>query len=85
MKNGPSQENLDKTVNNILKTREENKMHNGYWVGVLNGFYINGINYNDPANYENILKSFTIKDIKKIASKMFKKADVVDIIFKPEK
>jgi hypothetical protein len=38
---------------------------------------------NDPANYENILKAFTIKDIKKIATKMFSKADVVDLIFKP--
>ncbi|MCX6325544.1 MAG: insulinase family protein [Bacteroidia bacterium] len=81
--NGPSKENLDKAVSNILKTREENKMHNAYWSGVLSRYYNYGINSNDPANYENILKAFTIKDIKKIAGKMFKKADVVDLIFKP--
>jgi zinc protease len=81
--NGPSQENLDKTVNNILKTREENKMHNSYWLGTLSRYYSYGINSNDPANYENILKSYTVKDIKKIATKMFSKADVVDLIFKP--
>jgi predicted Zn-dependent peptidase len=83
MKTGPSQENLDKAVRNILKTREENKMHNAYWMGVLNRYYSYGIDSNDPSNYENILKSYTIKDIKKIATKMFSKADVVDIIFKP--
>jgi zinc protease len=83
MKNGPSQENLDKAVSNILKNREENKMHNAYWSSVLNRYYSYGINSNDPANYENILKAFTIKDIKKIATKMFSKADVVDLIFKP--
>jgi zinc protease len=85
MKNGPSQENLDKSVNNILKNREESKMHNSYWLGTLSRYYSYGINSNDPANYENVLKSFTVKDIQKIASKMFKKADIVDLIFKPVK
>jgi len=83
MKDGPSQVNLDKSVSNILKNREENKMHNAYWNSILVRYYSYGINSDDPANYENILKSFTIKDIKKIATRMFKKADVVDLIFKP--
>ena len=61
MKNGPSQENLDKAVSNMLKTREENKMHNAYWSSILSRYYSYGINSNDPANYENILKSFTDK------------------------
>ncbi|MCE5346140.1 MAG: insulinase family protein [Bacteroidales bacterium] len=85
IKYGPSQVNLDKAVNNLLKTRQENKMHNAYWSGILSRYYSYGINSDDPANYENILKSFTIKDIRKIATKMFKKPDVVDLIFKPAK
>ena len=85
MNEGPSQQNLDKAVSNILKTREENKMHNSYWSGILNRYYSYGINSNDPANYETILNSYKIKDIKKIAGQMFKKADVVDIIFLPAK
>lgn len=83
MKNGPSKENLDKSVNNILKTREENKLHNAYWMGTISRFYSFGINSNDPENYEDILRSFTVKDIKRISGKMFKRADVVDLIFKP--
>ena len=82
---GPSQVNLDKAVNNILKTREENKLHNSYWSSILTRYYSYGINSNDPANYENILKSYKIKDIRKLAGQMFKKADVVDLIFKPAK
>jgi zinc protease len=82
---GPSQVNLDKAVSNILKTREEDKMHNAYWSSILSRYYSYGINSNDPANYENILKSYKIKDIKKLAGQMFKKADVVDLIFKPAK
>lgn len=82
---GPSKVNLDKAVNNILKTREESKLHNAYWSSVLTRYYSYGIDSNDPANYENVLKAFTVKDIKKIAGLMFKKADVVDLIFKPAK
>ena len=80
---GPSKVNLDKTVNNLLKNREENKMHNSYWVSTLNRYYSYGINSNDPKNYEDILKSFTVSDIKKLAGKVFNKADMVDLIFKP--
>jgi zinc protease len=58
-------------------------MHNAYWSSVLSRYYSYGINSNDPANYENVLKAFTIKNIKKITGQMFKKADVVDLIFKP--
>ena len=82
---GPSQINLDKAVSNILKTREENKKHNSYWSNTISRYYSYGINSNDPANYENILKAYKIKDIKKIADEMFKNADVVDLIFKPAK
>lgn len=83
VKKGPSQQNLDKAVLNLLKTREESRMHNSYWLATLSRYYSYGINSNDPKNYENILRSFTVKDISKIAGKMFQKADVVDIIFKP--
>lgn len=80
---GPTQENLDKAVSSILNDRQEAKMHNSYWLGILSRYYSYGIDSNDPKNYEDILKSFTVKDIKKIAGKMFKKADVVDLVFKP--
>ena len=83
MAEGPTQVNLDKAVSNLLKTHEENKLHNAYWSGVLTRYYSYGINSDDPANYEDILKSFTIKDIRKIARKMFGKPDLVDLIFKP--
>ena len=82
-KTGPSKENLDKAVSNILKNREENKMHNSYWASTLTRYYSHNINSDDPKNYEDVLKSFTVRDIKKIAGKMFKKADVTELIFKP--
>jgi zinc protease len=81
---GPDQEDLSKAVNNILKNREESKQHNSYWLSAIYNYYYRGINYDDPANYEDILNSLTIDDIKEAALSLFKDADVVDLIFKPK-
>ncbi len=80
---GPEQEDLDKAILNIIKTREESKQHNSYWLSTLYSYYYSGIDYNDPANYEDILKGFTIEDIRSVAGKFFKDADVIDLVFKP--
>jgi len=84
VKDGPSQENLDKAVSNILKNREEAKQHNGYWLSTIYSYYFTGINSNDPANYEDILKQLTIDEIKSVAGALFTGGDVVDVIFKPK-
>jgi zinc protease len=84
IKVGPDKENLDKAIINMLKNREENRMHNSYWSSTLYSYYFNGIDNNDPSNFENILKSYTVKDIQKIAKTFFDKADVTDIVFTPE-
>lgn len=83
MKHGPDRITLEKAVNNILKTREEAKLHNSYWLSILNRYYLYNINSNDPENFENILSSFLEKDIKRISRKMFRRANVVDLVFKP--
>lgn len=83
MEEGPGQEHLDKAVSNILKNREESRQHNSYWLSTLYTYYMSGIDYNDPANYEEILKGFTREDIREATSSFFKDADVVDIVFKP--
>jgi zinc protease len=80
---GPSKENLDKAIRNMLKTREEARLHNNYWSNALYLYYYSGLNVNDPKNYEQILNKLTIKDIKKLAARFFGKADVADIVFRP--
>ena len=74
-----------KKYKHILKNREESKKHNSYWMSILYSYYLSGINFDDPSNYEKILKGFTTEDIKEAAIAFFKEADVVDIIFTPEK
>jgi zinc protease len=81
---GPTKENLDKTVSNMLKNREESKLHNNYWNSVIYSWYYTGVNVDDPKNYEVILKKLTVKDIQKAAKSFFGKADVADIVFRPK-
>jgi zinc protease len=83
--NGPSQVNLDKTVSNLLKKREEDVLHNNYWAGVIRNYYLTGINSDDPGNFNRILEEMTTKDIRQTVSKFLKKADLLEIVFVPEK
>jgi zinc protease len=82
---GPSKENLDKAVSNLLKNREESKVHNSFWSNTLYAYYYTGVNVNDQKNYEEILKKLTISDVKKVAGLFFSKADLADIVFGPKK
>jgi zinc protease len=84
IRTGPSKENLDKAVSNMLKNREESKLHNNYWSNALYSFYYTGVDVNDPKNYEDILNKLTVKDIKKAAKNFFSGADVADIVFSPK-
>jgi len=84
-KNGPTQVNLDKTVSNMLKTREEALQHNNYWAGTIRNYYLNGIDNNDARNYIDILNKMTVKDLQKIVKKYLAKADLLEMVFVPEK
>ncbi|MEX2370196.1 MAG: insulinase family protein, partial [Bacteroidales bacterium] len=83
VKEGPLQKDLSKTVENMLKDREENREHNSYWMNTMEGYYLHGFNSDDPANYEEIIRAMTIKDVKKKMKKLYKKANVVDLVFSP--
>jgi len=83
-KEGPSQVDLDKTVENILKAREESKEHNAFIMNNFYTWYVHGIDYSDEANYEEVAKSLTVKDIKKFMKRFYKKPNVVDVTFMPE-
>jgi zinc protease len=85
VKVGPGKEDLDKTVRNMLKTREEARKHNTFWSNALYSWYYTGINVNDEKNFEEILNKLTIKDIQNFCKSFFTKADVADIVFRPVK
>ncbi len=83
-KEGPTAEEVDKIVKNIKKDNEQSKPHNNYWMGIISNYYLIGLDMTDPKNFDNILDKITPKDIQKFAKSLFKKADVVDVTFKPK-
>ena len=80
---GPTSEELDKVVKNILKDREQAKPNNSYWMSTLTGYYQNGVNFDKPVNYEDILLKMTTRDVQKFAKKFFAKPKVADVVFVP--
>jgi len=81
---GPTQIDLDKTLENMRKTRESAKNHNNYWMSTLYNYYYNGIDNNDPKNFDQILNKITTSDIQKVAKTFFGTADVADVVFSPK-
>ena len=83
-KEGPSELDLSKTVENILKSREQSKEHNAYFLSTLVNYYIHGINFDDPANYEDILKGLKPKNVKKVMKAFYADPNIVDVVFVPK-
>jgi zinc protease len=83
-KEGPSEEDLSKTVENILKDREQSKEHNSYFLNTLYNYYVYGINFDDPANYEDIVNGLTTKDVQKLMQAFYTDPNVVDVVFVPK-
>lgn len=77
------QSDLDKTLTNYIKERKQEMDYNTYEMSLLTTFYIDGYNRNNPANFENILKSITKKDLQKFTQKLVKNARSYEIILKP--
>jgi zinc protease len=82
---GPTEEDFDKVVKNLLKDREQAKPNNGYWMGVLINYYQNQYNSDASENYEDILSKMSKEDIRKFAAEFLKGADAVDVVFVPKK
>jgi zinc protease len=78
------QVDLDKTLTNYLKEREESKNYNRFQMSLLQRSVLDGYNMNDPKNYEDIVNSITIKDLEKISKKLLKNSKSYEIVFKPK-
>jgi zinc protease len=81
---GPTEEDLSKTVENILKDRQQSKEHNSYYLSTLYNYYVYGINFDDPANYEDIVNSLTAKDVLKVMKAFYDDPNIVDVVFVPK-
>lgn len=80
---GPTPEELDKVVKNLIKVREQSKDHNSYWMSVIQNYYIEDYDMTDPKNFEDILNNVTPRDIAGFAKSLYDGADIIDLTIAP--
>lgn len=84
IKNGEIvQKDLDKTLTNYLKEREDAKNYNSYQMSLLKNYVLEGYNMNDSKNFEDIITSITAKDIQNTMANILNNAQSYEIVFKP--
>jgi len=81
---GPTKEDLSKTVENLLKNREQRRQHNSFYLDAIYARYVHGIDLYAAGNYEEILNKLTVKDVQKVMKSIYKDPDIVDVVFIPQ-
>lgn len=83
-KEGPSEANLNKVKEYMLKKHKENLKENGYWLGNIDEYVFTGVNM--MKDYETLVNSITAKEIQKFANDLFKQKNKVEVsMVSPEK
>ena len=76
---GPKEEDLNKAKKYFLKKREQDLKENDFWLNSLKHNHVHNENMIASENYEAIVKSLTVEDIKATAEKYLKNANRVDL------
>ncbi len=74
---GPSDVNLNKVKEFMLKKHNENLKENSYWLSLINEYYWNNTDMND--NYEALVNSITKEDLMKFAKSFLNQKNVVEV------
>jgi zinc protease len=83
--NGPTAADLQKAKEKLLRERETNLRENKYWLSVLSNTWFNSdADFSQFADYESIVNSFTVDDIKAAAKKWFDFNNYFGVALKPE-
>jgi zinc protease len=83
---GPSEVDLQKAKEKLLRERETNVRENRYWLGILsNTWYNSNGDFSGFNDYDSIVNSFTIHDIKAATQKWCNFSNYYGVALKPEK
>jgi zinc protease len=85
IKNGPSQENLDKVKKQWKEQHKVDMKENGTWLSELQDFYFPGGNPDYFINYDKYVDALTTKEIQDAAKLLLTTKNVVTGILRPEK
>lgn len=83
-KEGPSVTNLNKVKEYMLKKHNENLKENGYWMGTIEEYILNGLD--SEKDYVNTINKVTVEDIRKFAHSLFSQKNEIEVtMISPEK
>lgn len=85
IKNGPTQIDIDKAKEAVIRERETNLKKNNFWLSKLESAYKNGDDINKTLTFDQQVKAMTIEDLKQISQKCFTKDHFVRVVLEPEK
>lgn len=81
-KDGPSEEYVSKTKENMLKNRQENVINNNFWNNALKSYYIDGLDI--VTSYDDIVKNISTKSIGDFLKDFIKQGNFIDLSMNPQ-
>ncbi len=82
---GPSETDLQKAKEKLMRERETNVRENRYWLGIIsNTWYNSNGDFSGFNDYEKIVNSFTIEDIKEATKRWCDFNNYYGVALKPE-
>ena len=76
-KNGPSEENLNKVKEYMLKKHAEDLKENRYWLNIIDEYVLTGVDL--MQNYDQIVNGITAKDIQQFANQLLQQKNKVEV------
>ncbi len=82
---GPSETDLQKAKEKLIRERETNVRENRYWLGIIsNTWYNSNGDFSGFNDYDKIVNAFTIEDIKEATKKWCDFSNFYSVALKPE-
>lgn len=75
---GPSEVNFNKVKEFMLKKQKESAVENGFWLGNLSDYFMDG--QNNYSTYESTLNAITPEQIRAFAASLFKQGNNIELI-----
>jgi zinc protease len=82
---GPTQVDLDKAKETLIRSRETDLEKNDFWQGKIESIYFDGTDPSTIFNYKDRVNSVTIEDLKLAANTYLDPKHYVRVVLKPEK
>ena len=83
-KNGPTEEELAKVREQLLRERETSLRENGFWMGILsNTYYLKNGDFSKFGTYDQLVHGLTTKTLKKAFKEYFNFKDYISVALQP--